>query len=253
MTTLRQTNQASRTIHYPSSDGKPMAETDFHWLAMVDLTLRLRHRYAEQPDVYVASNNLIYYEEGNPRRCFSPDVYVVLGAPKGVRRIYRVWEEGRPPTVVFEMSSRKTRREDLGAKRELCARLGIAEYWLFDPEHDYLDPPLQGYRLVGTNYQAIGADAAGHLISPSLGLRLAVDGASIAPFDLATGEALLPPDERAGVAEAARVDAESKTQAAIARAKDAEAARADAESKAGAAEAELARLRAELDHLRGKP
>jgi Uma2 family endonuclease len=232
MTTLRHLDEVPRAIHYPSSDGKPMAETDLHWLAMVDLTLRLRHRYAEQPDVYVASNNLIYYEEGNPRRCFSPDVYVVLGAPKGVRRIYKVWEEGRPPTVVFEMSSRKTRREDLGPKRELCARLGIAEYWLFDPEHDYLDPPLQGYRLVGTNYQAIGADAAGHLISTSLGLRLAVDGASIAPFDLATGEALLPPDERAAVAEAARADAESRIEA---------------------AEAELARLRAELNSLRSKP
>jgi hypothetical protein len=32
------------------------------------------------------------------------------------RRIYKLWEEGKGPTVVFEVTSKSTRREDFGKK-----------------------------------------------------------------------------------------------------------------------------------------
>ena len=47
----------------------------------------------------------------------------------------------------MESLSRKTRRKDTTTKPELYARLGVKEYFLFDPDREYLDPPLQGYRL----------------------------------------------------------------------------------------------------------
>lgn len=51
--------------------------------------------------------------------------------------IYKLWEEGgRVPVFVMEVSSRKTWLEDIGNKKALCARLGVADYFLFDPEED---------------------------------------------------------------------------------------------------------------------
>jgi Uma2 family endonuclease len=50
-------------------------------------------------------NLLLYYIEDNPRRNVSPDVFVVRGAGNHQRRVYKLWEEGRPPDVVIEISS----------------------------------------------------------------------------------------------------------------------------------------------------
>ena len=52
---------------------------------------------------------LLYYVEGNPSACVAPDVFVVKGVPKQERRIYKLWEELQPPTVVFEITSRGPR------------------------------------------------------------------------------------------------------------------------------------------------
>ena len=40
--------------------------------------------------------------------------------------------------------SRSTRGEDQGKKRRLYERLGVREYWQYDPTGDYLKPALQG-------------------------------------------------------------------------------------------------------------
>jgi len=72
------------------------------------------------------------------------DVFVVLGVPKGDRRTFKVWEEGKSPDVVFELTSDSTRREDLGLKRWLYSQLGVREYCLFDPLRQYWQPALRG-------------------------------------------------------------------------------------------------------------
>src|SRR5262245_61346495 len=134
-------------VHYPEADGKPIAETDVHIDVLIYLREALKDYFRDAPQVYVAGNMLLYYEEGNPAACVAPDVFVVQGVAKRERRTYRLWEEGQPPTVVFEITSRGTRLEDLGTKRVLYAMLGIREYFLYDPLGEYLRPPLQGYRL----------------------------------------------------------------------------------------------------------
>jgi Uma2 family endonuclease len=193
-------------VEYPASDGKPMAETDLHRDAIMDLLWLLKRRFEDQDQVYVSANNLIYYQEGDPSRCFSPDVYVVVGVPKRARRVYKLWEEGRPPSVVFEISSRSTVDQDLGDKRRLCARLGVSEYFLFDPERDCLEPPLQGFRRAGRHLLPMEPDASGALESKVLGLRLEAEGPRIRCQDLETGRPLLGMDE-AG-AELGRLQAE---------------------------------------------
>lgn len=180
-----------KPIEYPESDGQPMAETELHRDEMFELIDMLRRHFRGRDGVHVSGNMLLYYVEGDPKRCFAPDTFVAFGVRSGRRRIWKVWEEGKAPDVVFEVSSRKTASEDVGRKKALCARLGIAEYWLYDPEADYLDPPLQGYRLADGAYRAIPRDIRGGYVSTALGLRLTLEDGLIALHDVETG-ALVP-------------------------------------------------------------
>lgn len=206
-------------VEYPASDGKPMAETDVHIQLMSDLRFALGDLFREDTDIYVAANLLIYYVEGDPRRRVAPDVFVVRGVGNHPRRIYKLWEEGRPPDVVIELSSRQTWREDLQEKWRLYEQLGIREYFIFDPEYDYLDTPLVGYRLDAEGRYAPLEVENGSVRSEALGLDLVDTGQTLRLLDPRTGEFLPTPIEEA-------------------------AARRQAE-------AEAARLRAELSRLRG--
>ena len=47
-----------REIEYPTSDGRPMAETTLHRKVMTDLIEGLERRYADVPDVWVGGNLL---------------------------------------------------------------------------------------------------------------------------------------------------------------------------------------------------
>lgn len=124
--------QAAAEIVYPESDGKPMGETDLHRDWMVRIIDLLRYRYRGQR-VYVSGDLLVYYEPGSPSRFVVPDAFVVKDCDPGRRRVYKVWEEGKPPDVVFETTSRSTRREDTVFKPRSYARIGIGEYFLYDP------------------------------------------------------------------------------------------------------------------------
>ena len=134
-------------VEYPCSDGQPMAETPVHRRCMTYLIDALeRHlRTGVRCPAYVSGNMFLYYEEGNPRAVVAPDVFVALGVPDRDRDTYLLWEESKGPDFVVEVSSRSTRREDQGRKREVYARLGVSEYFLYDPRAEYLNPPLRGF------------------------------------------------------------------------------------------------------------
>ncbi len=220
---------AVAAVCYPESDGQPMAETDVHRDLMVDLIAMLREFFRADPNVYVSGNLFLYYQEGDPRRSVAPDVFVVKGVPDHQRRIYKLWEEGQPPDVVFELTSRSTRSEDLRTKRDLYERLGVEEYFLFDPLGEYLRPPLQGYRLLRGRYRPLRAAEDGALWSAGLGLALHAHHERLRLFDPERQRWLPTPQEET----AARRRAEARAVV--------------AETRAAAAEQELARLRAQLD------
>jgi Uma2 family endonuclease len=225
---------AQKPLHYPESNGKPMGETDLHIDALIYLREALRDFFRDDSQVYVAGNMFLYYEEGNPAACLAPDVFVVQGVIKQERRTYKLWEEGQPPAVVFEITSRGTRLEDLGSKRVVYAMLGVREYFLYDPLGEYLQPPLQGYELQQGEYQRMSAGVEGNLTSQVLGLELWLEAGRLRVVNPATGERLLTPAEAQA---ARRAEATARHVEAAAR---------------QAAEAELKRLRAELARLRGE-
>jgi Uma2 family endonuclease len=237
-----------RRIEYPESDGKPLGETDTHRREILAIIAMLEQHFAANADVYISGNLMFYYEKGEPSAVVSPDVFVVKGVPKRERRTYKLWEEQRAPAIIFEITSRSTRLEDKGNKRELFALLRVQEYFLFDPLAEYLKPPLQGFTLRGDEYVAITPDVDGAFVSAELGLLIYRDGAYLRLIDRATNQPLLRPSEQ----DAARRAAEERTRAAEAHIRAAEAHIRAAEERARTAEDELERLRAELARLRSE-
>ena len=174
----------TREIDYPTSDGKPMAETELHLEEMIDSIQVLKDYYAGEPNVHVGGNLLLYYEEGNPRKHVAPDVFVALNVPKEpLRDYYLVWKEGKAPDFIVEITSKSTRAEDRKKKFDIYRTiLKVAEYFLFDPTEDYLKPPLQGFRLAGDDYSPI-EPIDGRLPSQVLGLHLERDGQKLRFFN----------------------------------------------------------------------
>ncbi|HEX7181583.1 MAG TPA: Uma2 family endonuclease [Thermoanaerobaculia bacterium] len=248
-------------IEYPDSDGEPMAETEVHLEEMVYIRAAFKKRFQDTPDVYVAGNLLFYYEKGNREAVVAPDGFVVKGVPKGRRRNYLLWKEGKVPCFVAEVTSYSTKRKDLGFKKDLYERLGVAEYFLFDPLGEYLKPQLQGFRLVGRRYRPMSPGPDGSLVSTTTGVEFHHDGSLLRLTDIATGEPFLRDEEetaarrqaekRAVAEAAARRQAEERAAAEVAARRQAEeraaaevAARRQAEERVRALEEELARLRA---------
>ena len=182
-------------VEYPYSDGQPMAESDLHRDEMVDLIKALQRRYQDQSDVYVAGNLFLYYRRGDPRSVVAPDVFLVQGVPNHQRKTYKLWEESRVPSLVIEVTSDTTRDEDLDRKKNTYEHLGVEEYFLHDPEGDYLKPRLQGHRLTNGRYRTICPNPDGSLESRATGLTLQIEGKNLRLIDTVTGERLPWVDE----------------------------------------------------------
>jgi Uma2 family endonuclease len=213
-------------VYYPSSDGEPMAETDFHLLAIRILLDALDDVFEARADVYVAGNLNWYWAEGNRHKRWAPDAMVIFGVEKGPRRSFRSWKEGgAAPAVCFEMASKRTWKKNLGEIRDDYEANGVQEYFVFDPTREYLEAPLVGFRRRGRRFQRIRPDSVGGMMSRQLGLCLVPDGQLLRLAHADTGD-VVPTREEQIMAERARTSA------------------ATAQSEALAAE--VARLRARL-------
>lgn len=202
----------STTLFYPISDGQPVAETYWHLYALL-VTLEVLKQYLQGRRATVLENPFLYYAEGFPKLRVSPDVMVIFEVEPGGRDNYKIWEEKQVPVAIFEMTSKSTRNEDTVEKKKLYERLGVREYWLFDPKGEWIKNQLLGYRLQGDRYQPI-ADGR----SEPLQLRLQVEGQLIGFYREDTGEKLLMPQELADTLERERL-AKERAEAQVDRLK----------------------------------
>ena len=178
-----------KEIFYPESDGKPRAETDVHRKLMSSLIASLEAFFNDENNVYVTGNLMFYYEEGNRYKSIAPDVMVVKGVNKTLRRVFKLWEE-KTPDVIFEISSCGTWTEDLQKKYLLYESFGVKEYYIFDPEYDYLPEPLVAFHLKGKSLKKTKVKK-GRIFSPSLNLEIVDTGETLRLFNPET-ESYLP-------------------------------------------------------------
>ncbi|MDX2240638.1 MAG: Uma2 family endonuclease [Leptolyngbyaceae cyanobacterium bins.302] len=125
----------SSAVHYPDSDGQPMADNtkQFRWIVVIEQNLE--RLFADDPDVFVAGDLLWYPVEGNNKIRQAPDALVVFGRPKGDRGSYQQWKENNiPPQVVFEVLSPGNTRREMERKLLFYDRYGVEEYYVYDPD-----------------------------------------------------------------------------------------------------------------------
>ncbi|HEY9674986.1 MAG TPA: Uma2 family endonuclease, partial [Waterburya sp.] len=97
----------------PYDDGIPM-ESARH-KAQMDLLIDALIPWLEKrEDGYVGGNMFVYYSLAQVRNkdFKGPDFFAVLGVPKGERKSWVVWEEGKAPDVVIELLSESTAAAD---------------------------------------------------------------------------------------------------------------------------------------------
>jgi Uma2 family endonuclease len=252
-------SKSTAWVEYPETDGEPMTESDATRNYLVYCVEALRLFFQSRPRVYVSGNLFVYYQEGQPEKKLSPDVFVVFGVSKRERRSYQTWREGgKLPAFVLEITSLTTKKQDEETKPERYVNLGVQEYFQYDPTGDYLNPQLKGKRLINGQYEPIQpetfADGTLSIPSQTLGLdlrllptrspltlispELASIGRELRLFDPRTGAMLLNYQE----AEQARQEAEQAKQ-------EAEQAKQEAEQRAEQAEQQLAAL---MERLRSQ-
>ena len=185
----------SDDIAYP--EGHWIAQSVAHGDAVLQATAALRYRFRERKDVLVAMELVVYYKRGNNKVSLQPDVQVVFGVSRGVKRsTFRVWDEGKAPDFVLEVASPSTAGKDAGPKAGEYARIGVREYWRLDPDGSLMETPLKGYVASGGKYGPVQplarAARGGWLRSEVLGLELRShrqEGATVLVFrDPRTGE-----------------------------------------------------------------
>ncbi len=115
--------------------------------------------FHRRPDVFLDVNTILCYDPRDLNVRVSPDVYLAFGVNALAirqRKLYLPWEVGKPPDWVLEVASSSTSRDDVGRKRDIYARIGVPEYWRFDPKDgDYHGEKLAGDRLVAGAYRPI--------------------------------------------------------------------------------------------------
>jgi colicin import membrane protein len=206
--------------------GDEVTQSGPHSLITTTLYDLLRRWFAAASDVLVLFDmKILWGLAGLPNP--SPDLAVVRGArdKEKDRTIFKVAEEGVRPCLIIEVvsnSDAEMRRNDHEKKVEIYQRAGIPEYLIVDPpfapEGRLL---LTGYRLASDRrYRRIEPDSLGRLRFETANLLFAasLDGRTVRVADAETGD-WLPTSS-------------------------------DVEAAQKAAEAEVVRLRAELERLR---
>ncbi|GAB4467778.1 MAG: Uma2 family endonuclease [Armatimonadaceae bacterium] len=159
-------------VIYPENDGNPIAENTLQFEYITVIHGGLDARFAEDPDVFVAADNLWYPVQGHPEICTAPDVYVVFGRPKGHRGSYQQWREGNiAPQVVFEILSPGNRVGEVVAKWVFYNRYGVEEYYLYDPQRNDLSVWIRNTE----SGQLEEVEAVSGFVSPRLQVRFEQD------------------------------------------------------------------------------
>lgn len=155
----------------PYEDDIPM-ESERHKLQMELLLETLQPWLAQRGDGYAGGNMFLYFSLAQTRGQYfrGPDVFVVLDVPRGERKSWVVWEEGKAPDVIIELLSDSTRERDKTLKKKVYReQLRIPEYYWYDP---FNPDDWAGFRLSGMEYQPLEPDESGRMWSERLQLSL---------------------------------------------------------------------------------
>ena len=254
-------------LYFPSEESleEAVSETKRHLEARTTLYLLLKDALT---GASIGSDQFLYWEADDPKKCLSPDVFVKLGSVDQGFDNWKVWERGAPELAVEIVSKSDQRDLDWEDKLRRYRASGIRELVRFDAEDD--EQPIRVWDRVEEDLVERSPEDSDLRECVALGLWWAVVPSALGPtLRLARrpdgGELLpTPGEERVRLAEELAEERKARSEAehqrlvaeqnlrleAASRAREAEG-RASAERERDAAIAEAERLRGEIARLRG--
>lgn len=181
-------------VYYPEEREDDMGETSIHAKLINKLLAMLLHFFDGRDDVFATTNMNLYFEKGNPRRWYAPDLLVAFGVPNVERSSYLLWREKVFPQVIIEIASDKTWRNDVDEKLRTYEKWGAEEYYVLDSEFAYLSSPLMAFRRQEEKLveQEVVDD---RIFSPRLNLEIVRAENTFRLFNPNTNEFLLTMEE----------------------------------------------------------
>ena len=185
-------------LRLPSSEPEDehVSQNTRHAVAVEDGFGGLRLHWHGRLDVFVGADQFVYWDPAyDPKKNpdnppLSPDVCVAFGVANRHRSSYVVWEEGKPPDFVLEVASPSSRKRDEKEKRDAYEKMGVPEYFLYDPEGK-LKPALSGFELCAGKYRPLPeetfAEGVTGVRSKVLGLCLCMRQPGPSPLDVSLG------------------------------------------------------------------
>lgn len=107
-----------------------VTETKRHLEARTTLYLLLKHALTEDA---LGSDQFVYFDAADPRRCLSPDVFVKRGSGLRDFDVWKTWKAGAPDLAVEIVSASDRRDDDWEEKLGRYRASGIGEVVRFDP------------------------------------------------------------------------------------------------------------------------
>ena len=247
-------------VHYPESDGRFLPGNTLQAEAVISVRNALDLHLEHEPNAVLEGNKFIYYEKGESSKWVAPDIYVLLNHVYKCPSPYKVWVERKAPDFVLEVISPESEIRNRVDEKALYAKLGVEEYFVFQPDEARGSERLLGCRLGGDEYVELEPDPESgperELVSKTLGVSLRVTGPLIRVRNVMTGEDYRSHREMRASIEADRQRAKAAKERAKAARRQAKAARERADAarqrgnlarqRADAAKAEVAALKALL-------
>ena len=122
--------RAPRPLHFPEEELMPKGKSHLTLRTFLYQLLR----FALGPEHSVGSEQLLYWNASNPKRCLAPDVFMKLGVRDEQFGSWKTWERGGVPELAIEIVSPN---EDDGPtwdeKFDGYYECGVRELVRFDP------------------------------------------------------------------------------------------------------------------------
>jgi len=222
--------------------GDSVPQTD-----LIKVIVALLEWLFHSPRWFVAQNLNIYTTQQHKEPPIVPDVALFKGVTLSARQRARTksWSITEPahpaPNVVFEIASDKTEDIDLSEKPARYAKIGVKEYYSYDPRPECLENMrLRGWWNHNGQAYEVRKDERDWIWSEELESWLAPDGVMLRLYDRELNLRLTEAEAEGLAKEQALADAEAQRAAKEEALADAEAERAAKEEALAGAEAERA-------------
>jgi hypothetical protein len=115
-------------LHFPVSEEVP--ETTRHMKQRHQLFETLEREFGEHAQV--SSDQFLYWDPTNPKRCMAPDVALRMGLPSRLIETWKTWELGAPHLGIEITSDSDAPRLRFEEKLERYRQAGVLEVVRFD-------------------------------------------------------------------------------------------------------------------------